>query len=703
MSRLQSTNDININESNDFVVDIELSPETEIIDYESDPIDEYLVIVKDEKDWNEIHNYIINENEIDGIPNRRIDCSNIQQFSLRTSIYLMSREEVNILKNHTKIESVELNPEKYPQPQSLMSLRFKKKIAMNKPAMTAGRGLNISIFGTTKHTAGRRGNWSHIFVNEPNLKNYQGVGIQTSASIDYDLSYSMTGKGVDAVIIDSGVAHLHPEFLGDDGKYRVKDVILDGPYKVDPEYFDSNNLTYTKVVDGIEIGVGIATTAAHEWWGDSTKRSSKFSKVGTFSIHPNYDLPHVSTKTTNSGNDQLIDGHGTACASQIGGKSFGLAFECNLWNIRILLGGVGGIISGDGALNICAIWHGAKIISQNGDPDPTLINNSWGAASSTGYTSNYNYTHGYRGTTLSYTGTGSPLIVPENSGACRNHKYFTYNYNGGQYIGGYGGSGGYPYNGASSSNSAAENAISAGCIVVAAAGNDNQKMSDINDVDYNNWYSNSNNYTNRVFGVQKGGANITTRLQGTIVVGALDCAVEPFNSKQGATSYSVRRVCYSNNGPMINVWAPAEMTMAAGYSSSYEDYTREDDSSFYDCFFNGTSSACPNTCSVIALYLQYNRKAKQSDVHWWLDKRGTVEIDLSDPYSDENDPNYWSRSYDSSTDSSTSIGDCYNLRGNSNLRGAPKKVLYNPFNKFNQDVKPSFFGVDTSGFLFTQS
>ena len=45
--------------------------------YRPEEIDEYLVIVKLPEDWDEVHNYIINDNEIDGIPNRKIDCTNL--------------------------------------------------------------------------------------------------------------------------------------------------------------------------------------------------------------------------------------------------------------------------------------------------------------------------------------------------------------------------------------------------------------------------------------------------------------------------------------------------------------------------------------------------------------------------------------------------------------------------------------------------
>jgi hypothetical protein len=666
---------IQINEGTEII----LSPDTQFIEYKPQPIDEYLVIVNQQSDWEEIHNYIINENEIDGIPNRKIECVNSQEFSLRSSIYSMSVEEAEILKNHPKIETVELNPEKYPQPESLMSLRYKKDIAFNKPRLVANLDSVTPVF-----VDGIRSNWSHLFVNSQSSAPFQGVGIASTTNYNSDIEYSLSGKDVDAVIIDSGIGMLHPEFLDINGKTRVRDLILDGPYKVDPEYFDSNNLTYEKVVDGVNIGVGIATTAARSWWSNSSLRSSEFSSIGTVSIDSRYDYPHVSTKTTNSNGNQLIDGHGTACASQIGGKTFGLAKDCNLWNIRISLGGVGGYLSGSTALNACAVFHKAKRIFQNNNPDPTIINNSWGQTSSTGNNAGTVYTHGYRGITTSYTGiysVNTPYLVPSGAGACRNNKYFTVNSIGLNARYAYTGDGQYiPVSAGASSSSGAENAIASGCIVLAAAGNNNQKLSDSSDIDFDNWYLTSTNYINRCGGVQKGFSGLDDRKSGTIRVGALDCSVEPVDSKQGSTPYSIRKVTYSNNGPMINVWAPGEMTMAAGYYGSYEDYQREDDSNFYDTWFNGTSAACPNACSVLTLYLEANRKATQFDVMNWIDNHGSKDAEnLSDPYPNPEETGYWSVSYDPTFDASSFPGDSYNIRGNGNLRGAPRKVLNNPF------------------------
>ena len=662
-----------------------ISPDTPVIKHNPDPIDEYIVIVNLPEDWEEVHNYIINENNIDGIPNRKITCSNTQEFSLRSAVYEMSAEEAELTKTHPKVEDVRLNPDKYYEMSSPETIRYKKVIAFSKPKITAALDSE-----DISHTNGKRSNWSHLFVNSsPSSKPFQGSDISDTTKVDRDITYSLTGKNVDSVIIDSGVGYLHPEFKNEDGTYRVKDIFLDGPYKVDPEYFDSNGYTYTKVVDGITLGVGIETSRAREWWTTSSSRSAAFQSLGTVFLSSLYTLGHVATKSSNSNSNQLIDGHGTACASQIGGKSFGLAFESNLWNIRIALTGAGGYVSSSVALNALAIWHNAKKIAFD-DPDPTLVNNSYGSSSSTGNTNGVNYIHGYRGEILTYDGNGDNATPPSNSGACRNHKFFKY------------GSLSYSYNGtgqylpsSSTTNSAAENAISAGCIMVASAGNKNQKMSTYDDIDYDNWYSNSSNFICRAQGVQKGFSGNDERKKGTIRVGALDCGVEPTNA---SNPYAIRKVCYSSNGPMINIWAPGEKTMAAGYgAASYEDYAREDDAGFYDTWFNGTSSASPNTCSVIALYLESNRGANQADVHDWLDRYGSVEIDLYDD-EDVDSSYYWSQANDSGW--SAPSGQCRNYRGNSSLRGAPKRVLKNPFAT---DGQPSISGVEVSGISFSQS
>ena len=640
------------------------SEDTPVINYTPDTIDEYMVIVNLPDDWEVVHNYIIDENEIDGIPNRKVECNNEQPFSLRTSIYMMSAAEAEVLKTHPRVETVELNPEKYPQPQSLDTYRYKKNVAFNKPLLTNGQGSE-----STGYTNGVRSNWSHLFLTNPTSEPYKGNGITTTDTTNSDVIYSLTGKNVDAVTIDTGVGVLHPEFIADDGTYRVFDVILDGPYKVDPAAF--SGYTSSVTIDGVNIGTRADESRARSWWSNTGIRSAAFQSLGTVTISSSYTRIHAHSK---NGTNAVTNSHGTSCASQIGGKSFGLAIEANLWNIRISLGGAGGIIGGDTSLNICTIWHNAKKI-QSGNPDPTILNNSWGSTGSTGNTNGSSYSHVYRGQSLTYTGTGDANNVPANSGSCRNNKYFTV-HTGSTSTLAYTGDGQYTNTG-SATNTAAENAIAAGVIVVSSAGNTNQKLSDKNDIDFDNLYG-GYAYVNRTGGVQQGFSGDHERHKGTIRVGALDCAVEPYDEKQGSPRYSIRKVVYSANGPMINIWAPAEYTMSAAYASG-EDLQRTDNSSFYDHWFNGTSSACPNTVSLLCLFLESNRSANQDVVRHWLDTSGSTPIALSDPYSGVNDTGYWSLNYNSTYDQPTIEWDGYNVRGNGNLRGATNRVLTNPY------------------------
>ena len=673
---------------------------TRHIDYTPDTIDRYEVIVKLPEYWEEIHNYIINENEIDGIPNRKIECADGKDFSKRSAIYSMSVEEVEVLRKHPKVDGVWLDPNKFPQPQETMELtiqcagddpvRWHKNVAFQKNRLMNSLNSGTSqSFAPTTHTNGVRCNWSHMFAITCDSTPFRGVGVTNKETHDADITFTQNGRGVDAVILDTGTSVLHPDLIAADGTYRVRDVILDGPYKVDPEFFDADptNRLETVTIDGVNIGTRAKESVARAWWGNTgtSYRSSKFSGVGTKSISSSYTRQCAHSKNNTDGSGyRITSGHGTACASQIGGKWHGLAIECNIWSIHVNLG-TNTPTSASTGLDICTIWHKAKKVASD-DPDPTILNNSWGSSSTLPYSNGTSYTYTFRGSSKTYTGNGSPIwTLMANSGPCGHHaSQIARKTNGTSYkLGWWGKYEPYAYD-SNSSNVAAEDAIDNGVIVAAASGNNNCKLADYDDPDFNNAYSGS--YINRTGSVQQGfyGDSNHSRLNGTIRVGALDCAVEPPDEKQGVDAYSIRQTAYSNNGPMITIWAPSQDSLAAGYAD-YEDHAREDDSNYYDTWFSGTSSACPNAVSLICLYLQSHRDATQTDVMNWLDTEGSKEIALSDPYtsgadsSGDPEPNYWHNNYSSSTDLPNTLGDSYNRRGSGNLRGATKKVIYNPY------------------------
>ena len=69
----------------------------------------YCVVCANASDWNEIHDYIINENEIDGIPNRKIECTNLKKTCNRIASYMISDAEAEQLKTHPKVIGVNLD------------------------------------------------------------------------------------------------------------------------------------------------------------------------------------------------------------------------------------------------------------------------------------------------------------------------------------------------------------------------------------------------------------------------------------------------------------------------------------------------------------------------------------------------------------------------------------------------------------------
>ena len=142
--------------------------------------------------------------------------------------------------------------------------------------------------------------------------------------------------------------------------------------------------------------------------------------------------------------------------------------------------------------------------------------------------------------------------------------------------------------------------------------------------------------------------------------------------------------------------------MAAQYWATYTtlDYMRKDNSSFYDGWFGGTSSACPHVVGLLCLYLESNRKANQDDVRNWLKTDGSKKDLITDVEPDETATNYWSQAWTGNTEWPDRPWQHNIVRGNSNLRGAPNRVVFNPFANASP---PTFKGVKFSGISFKQT
>ena len=633
----------------------------------------YTLSVTSPEYWSEIHNALIVDSNQDGIPDRKVTCSNSKCFSPTRGTYELTEEEAAEIGKHPHVQWIELSPEdnpgSYPNPQPATK-RFPKDVKIyrdlsspnNPPSSPTSAEIN-----RTNYAMARVG----VDTNGDFYGNASGnIGVRTD-----NINFSLTGKNVDIIIHDSGIQQYHPEFINGNGQSRVSDIVLDGPYTIDPAYFDSNSLTFTKA-DG---RVGIATTAAHEWWENSSKRSGAFSSIGTIAIPSQYTLNNsMGIGGTVNG---LTSGHGTACAALAAGNNFGLAFEANIWNMPGIGDAVNmGIATNYELMNLFNLYK--PVNSETGRKNPTVINGSWGyqAAFSSGNTVSYKF----QGGTGTFTGNAatSNLVTAMKNGLNN------------QVTGAY-----RSWSSSSRSNSidtAGNEMMTGGNIhYVAAAGNNNQRLGigsmDTDRLNYmsDNFYSTTDPRSEFPSGTvpcnhrdwmnpQGLGFNVNAdpEFHPTICVGAMDDFVE--------TDLSERKASYSNNGPGIDVWAPADETLSAGiWDTDETNYVRRDDANFADRFFNGTSAAAPVVTGLVALFLESNPSATSTDVKNFLANDGSKLLPDSewvDVYTNDNSTDYWSESY--------------------NNRGAANRVAFDPFAS---DTITKFTGVTLSGISIQQS
>ena len=635
----------------------------------------YTLAVTSPEYWNTIHNALIVDSNEDGIPDRKVICSDTKEHSPTRGTYWLTEEEAIGISTHPQVKWIELSPSdyrfSYPEPEP-DTKRFRKNVKIY-------RNLTTSAFSISATSAEEnRTNWATKRVGvTTNGKSWPNV-TGNAAVINDDLSFSLTGKNVDVIIHDSGIMQYHPEFLDDDGKSRVRDVVLDGPYYIDPTYFINNNYTYTKP-DG---RTGITTASAHAWWEGTLGRSASFSSVGTVAIPDNYTV--ANTLGIGGTSHTMTSSHGTGCAGLSAGKNFGLAFESNIWNMSAIASPTSMGI--EASYDIMKIFHQNKPVNtETGRKNPTVVNGSWGYFA--GFNSGTTVSYSFKGSTGTFTGynMGSSGVQAMAFGLVQGQTYNR------QFA---------TSSRSNSTETAGDEMVNAGVIYVTSAGNSNQRLGlGLSDPHLNDYLTTLNGADTRtgVPGANVSGTvpsghrnwihpanigyNTTTDYHPAVCVGAMDDFIE--------SNYQERKASYSNNGPGVDVWAPADETLSAGMRAANGDQLGTEinfsryNSDFVDRYFNGTSAASPVVAGVVALFLQSKPSATSSEVKDFIRTQASQMLPSSEwanPHPVDDDSSYWKESY--------------------NNRGAANRVIYDPTAS---DAEVKISGVEVTGISFKQS
>ena len=631
----------------------------------------YSIKCTSKDDWVFIHEELEKDGSLeDNIPDPAIVCPDKKEHSDTRATYMLTDAEAEDLRKHPKVVFVCIDYDVYPgnyspDPKDIVTSvkrfgRFNKTVSNYRAWNTAPSTPPTSQAGIGVTDKNRTGYQilRHTQKENPWDATSTGVTGNDHLIIETEPKQLGDGTGVDAIVSDDGFWIAHPEFVHTDddpvgystgnaltwsgisttpGTCGVLDLLLDGPYYIDPDWFNadpSNRLEQRW--DGTTVP---QESVARAWWSDASQRSVGFSTIGTTSGFSG-SYSRASCNGTNTAKPSNGSDHGTQCAGQVFGKNYGSAYNCNKW----VLNGIGSNNAGinGSQFDIQKLFHlykpnydrhSATSGKQNDDKNPTLSSNSWGYRANTIHSGGYYW---YRPAAtdgsvngVSYDSSSEPAFFDRLGAAgdlsrCKGEMVD------------------------SSVTTAGDEMSEAGVIFVCASGNSNQTQQSPGDPDYNNyWATNAQgqsaaitsthtefgltcyNTINRrgwpqALGKTTSGISTAGSEFPAINVGALDDQY----SSTGYTSlsdsdYKEKIVSYSDRGTGIDAYGAADDTLTADGRNSNLTYPHPETYTGlsltpYDVDFGGTSSGCPTVAGWITTKLQYNRGWDWRGVKDWL-------------------------------------------------------------------------------------
>lgn len=594
--------------------------------------------------WQELHAELIADgNTYESVPAREVTVEDDKLHSPTRGSYLLTLEEATALQGDERVKFINESPEKYPETympswedlhcatDNTLTDRWSDPYN-NYQMWTVGSSSVQSNFTNAEPTINRS---TALYRMQTKQNPWKTSNTAENVAINAKVQQVGAGENVDIICADNATWIGHTEFINsgvvnavnpDDyeggnvlpgnGICDCLDLVLDAPYYIDPDWFDADagNRLMTRW-DGTTVPV---ETVARSWWQDSTQRSVDFAAFGNIPVSNSY------TRNASNGSNSTFPTtgtHGTQCASLIFGRTHGWAYNANKWILNLY--GTGNPGSMEIGFDLQKVFHQYKPVNPTfGTKDPTMSSNSWGYRSSSKGGSHYYWRNdpavAYGGTS-SEPGFISWLGATGDGGRWKSEMYDN------------------------SMTQAGDELTQAGVICVMAAGNSNQQQVNPDHPNYDNRISNNNTntfyqdtFTEFGFNVtgstnrrgfpqhigktesQTSQGNTTVRFP-AINIGALDDDMTGSNTQD-------RKVNYSDMGSAIDLYAPADGTLAATEGTYGLDVARTDDSypglsviaGCRDTRFSGTSAACPVACGFLALVMQYNRGWTYQELRNWI-------------------------------------------------------------------------------------
>lgn len=370
------------------------------------------------------------------VPERRVEISDINPDSRVNTEFLLTEEERTELLNDSRVIAAEWAD----VPLLAFTGAFITDINYNR----------TSTFDTNER------NWTHASCS--NVNNPFGTGTTLN---NQTKNFTLTGEGVDVVVIDSGIQADHPEWLNADGT------------------------------------------------------ASRFQRIDWTSA--NFSPGNVAN-AANMYTD--INGHGTACHSSLAGRRYGWASGANIYSMSVpsvsqnpgSTFGTGGLDAFTYPFQRLRMWHENKPVGANGYRRPTVVSTSWQLVISVGSIASFSPLPFPNGTySLEGQWRGNSFNIPYNTNNASNLANIGIFSSGGNFS---------PFDDVlavalySAIDSEIQDCIDSGIIFFTAAGNDTYKISAPGDPDWDNRITSGGN---NVF-YHRGGTPMTG---GSLAVGGI--------------------------------------------------------------------------------------------------------------------------------------------------------------------------------------